>query len=120
MTWSINWDAVASCGGVYEYAENFESIFGATTNIASVHSSKKYFIPNPQPSNNLVEVNFKGINKSPIIFTLTNSLGQLISKEICSAGVTNFKINTGILQNGIYYLKSDSDDGVFTDKIVLE
>lgn len=27
MDWSINWDAVASCGARYEYANNFNSIF---------------------------------------------------------------------------------------------
>lgn len=27
MTWSINWDAVASCGGRYSYANNFSGIF---------------------------------------------------------------------------------------------
>ena len=27
MTWSINWDKVATCGGVYEFASNFEKIF---------------------------------------------------------------------------------------------
>lgn len=120
MTWSINWDAVASCGGVYEYAENFENIFSTTTSIASIHTAKKYFIPNPQSSNNLVEVKFNGVNKSPIVFILNNNLGQLLRTETCSAGVTNFKMNTGILQSGIYYLESESHDGVFTDKIVVE
>lgn len=28
MTWSVNWDAVSTCGALYEYAENFELIFG--------------------------------------------------------------------------------------------
>jgi len=27
MDWSINWDKVSTCGGVYEYANNFNSIF---------------------------------------------------------------------------------------------
>ena len=27
MTWSINWDAVSTCDGMYSYAENFERIF---------------------------------------------------------------------------------------------
>ena len=31
MTWSINWDAVNACDGVYSYAENFERIFGDIT-----------------------------------------------------------------------------------------
>jgi chitinase len=27
MTWSINWDKVATCGGVYEFATNYQNIF---------------------------------------------------------------------------------------------
>ncbi|MEO8664002.1 MAG: glycosyl hydrolase family 18 protein [Ignavibacteria bacterium] len=30
MDWSINWDKVATCGGVYEYANSFNSIFHAS------------------------------------------------------------------------------------------
>jgi chitinase len=29
MTWSINWDALPNCGGTYEFANNYESIFKA-------------------------------------------------------------------------------------------
>ena len=28
MTWSVNWDALASCGGRYQYANTFETAFG--------------------------------------------------------------------------------------------
>lgn len=31
MTWSVNWDAVSTCGTVYQYANNYASIFGGTT-----------------------------------------------------------------------------------------
>jgi chitinase len=36
MTWSINWDKVSTCGPAYEYAQNFQTIFGGgvITNIA--------------------------------------------------------------------------------------
>ncbi len=34
MTWSINWDAVATCGSVYEYAANYQTIFGAAASCA--------------------------------------------------------------------------------------
>jgi chitinase len=29
MTWSLNWDKVASCGGSYTYASNYQTIFGS-------------------------------------------------------------------------------------------
>ena len=28
MTWSINWDRVSTCGASYEFAQNFQTIFG--------------------------------------------------------------------------------------------
>lgn len=31
MTWSINWDAVANCGGAYTYAATYQSIFGSSS-----------------------------------------------------------------------------------------
>ena len=34
MTWSSNWDAVATCGSVYEYAANYQTIFGGAPSCA--------------------------------------------------------------------------------------
>jgi len=53
MTWSVNWDAVSACGNVYEYAENFENIFGFTTGIAAaeVDSDEIAVYPNPAAGN---------------------------------------------------------------------
>ncbi len=31
MTWSVNWDALSTCGTVYQYARNYASIFGGAT-----------------------------------------------------------------------------------------
>jgi chitinase len=30
MTWSVNWDAVATCGGAYTYAANYETLFNGS------------------------------------------------------------------------------------------
>ncbi|MFN8359564.1 MAG: glycosyl hydrolase family 18 protein [Candidatus Kapaibacterium sp.] len=30
MTWSVNWDALASCGGRYQYANTYETAFGVS------------------------------------------------------------------------------------------
>ncbi len=38
MTWSINWDAVATCSASYAYAANYQTIFGSTPS-CSVPSS---------------------------------------------------------------------------------
>ena len=48
MTWSINWDAVASCDGAYSYAENFERIFGdQSTGILPMEQAMARVYPNP-------------------------------------------------------------------------
>ncbi|MEO8146630.1 MAG: glycosyl hydrolase family 18 protein [Bacteroidia bacterium] len=31
MTWSVNWDAVGTCGAAYEYATNYQNIFGGSS-----------------------------------------------------------------------------------------
>ena len=45
MTWSINWDAVANCGGAYEYADIFEEIFNVSD--VSQKQNRHYLSPNP-------------------------------------------------------------------------
>ena len=48
MTWSINWDAVSTCDGVYSYAENFERTFlDPSTGVASVPEAAMLISPNP-------------------------------------------------------------------------
>ncbi len=49
MTWSINWDAVSTCNAAsYEYAQNYEDIFGITTAISGVSTSSPLLLwPSP-------------------------------------------------------------------------
>lgn len=42
MTWSVNWDAVSTCGPVYEFAESFETIFSAPLPVELAFFSGKY------------------------------------------------------------------------------
>lgn len=42
MTWSINWDAVSTCGAVYEYANSFETIFLMPLPVELTSFSGKY------------------------------------------------------------------------------
>lgn len=35
MTWSVNWDAVGTCGTVDEFAQNYTTIFGSNTNASN-------------------------------------------------------------------------------------
>jgi len=42
MTWSVNWDATNTCGGSYEFADNFDTIFGGMC--------QNYMVINPNTS----------------------------------------------------------------------
>lgn len=42
MTWSVNWDAVSTCGPVYEFADNFEAIFLAPLPVELAFFKGKY------------------------------------------------------------------------------
>jgi len=59
MTWSINWDAVNTCASVYQYAENYENIFGAPTSISDLFSLPTSFEVYPNPSVDFINVNKK-------------------------------------------------------------
>ncbi len=53
MTWSINWDALASCGGAYSYANSFEVLFEdelSTPNLLSPANSAVNVSINPNLS----------------------------------------------------------------------
>ncbi len=52
MTWSINWDAAAGCGGAYQYADVFEDIFGLTDVKQSETSASVY----PNPATDYIEI----------------------------------------------------------------
>lgn len=49
MTWSVNWDAVPTCGPSYTFADHFEQLFGVTTSDPSqpAHHSSAVLWPNP-------------------------------------------------------------------------
>ena len=45
MDWSVNWDKVATCGGVYEYANNFNSIFRPSQTLSLNIFIEGFYIP---------------------------------------------------------------------------
>jgi len=58
MTWSINWDAVSTCNATsYEYAQNYENIFGISTGIGGASNSSPLLIW-PSPAHVGEEIHF--------------------------------------------------------------
>ncbi len=100
MTWSINWDKVATCNATaYEYAQNFVEIFGSllSTSTLNAENHELQILPNPcQDQFRLA--NFEG----NATYLIINSLGQTVQQGMY---VQDEFITTNQLNSGIYFLK---------------
>ncbi len=103
MTWSINWDAVNTCESAYQYAQNFENIFGISTGYVLSQSKSVSFVVTPNPSSDFVS--FKSassdlVGKEVFIY---NSIGECVLRKKISA--INESIEVANLPNGLYLIK---------------
>lgn len=112
MTWSVNWDAVSTCGGPWEYANNFQTIFGTSTAI-SEYTSNENVIVYPNPSNG----NFS-LSNFPLKATLeiSNLKGEKVF--ICEGG--NLVKGISLQKKGIYFLKIIASSEVIIKKLIIE
>lgn len=60
MTWSINWDAVSTCGSAYEYADIFDDVFS----ISSVRETNVAGNIYPNPATSYIEISTRGLQPS--------------------------------------------------------
>jgi len=106
MTWSINWDAVATCGSTYEYAQNFQNIFGTATAIENADNSEKLFSVFPNPVCDLLHLNISNHLSTPANIRIYNIHGEIVF----SKAVTGEKesINISNFPNGVYCLIYDN------------
>jgi len=103
MTWSINWDAVNNCSSSsYQYAENFQKIFGTGTSLAEVNLQSIFVFPNPASDKIYISTNSDS-NKP---FYIYDMLGKMILSNHCSS--TKQEVNISTLSNGIYYVKLEN------------
>ncbi|UPT66193.1 MAG: serine hydrolase [Sphingobacteriales bacterium JAD_PAG50586_3] len=74
----------------------------------------------PNPSNNIINIQFaKPINKSAVV-ELYNNSGQLVYGEVLVEGSTTYNLNIGNQPAGMYIYKVQTNDGVVTGKVVVE
>lgn len=78
MTWSINWDASTLCGSVYEFAANYERIFGLVTAVPTLAGSAMHCQVSPNPATNDVYLHFSHDVALPDEVSLYNSSGQIV------------------------------------------
>lgn len=113
MTWSINWDAVASCNGSYSFAQNFQTIFGSSVLIEDdivMNNTDVSIYPNPVHSalyfnNDLVT--------TPEMVRIVNSTGAIIPVKF-----DNNSIDMSSLPAGMYIVQVISGDNVFYERIL--
>lgn len=114
MTWSINWDAVASCGSSYQFANNFTNIYGTTSTSDISDEKSKGIKIYPNPCNQILNIELGNAQNENTNLQFYNSVGQLIlihkmNKSSVEIDVTNFA-------KGFYYIKA----GNINNKFVVE
>ncbi|MBK8365272.1 MAG: T9SS type A sorting domain-containing protein [Bacteroidetes bacterium] len=100
MTWSVNWDAVNTCGTADEFAENFETIFNIPTTITKNDFEELSVYPNPA-SEYITVVNTQ--NSTIEIYDILQHRMQ-IKNQLKESDKTTFNISN--LSPGIYFIKS--------------
>ena len=112
MTWSVNWDAVNTCGSSWEYANNYQHIFGTSTSLATITKNDNILIyPNPSHGE------FKILNCSK---NSTLEISELKGEVVyyCEAKEAEQKVN--LQDKGMYILRIISDEQVTIKKLIVE
>lgn len=112
MTWSINWDAVHTCETAYNYAINFELIFGTTTLVNELNSSDNTVKPFPNPSKGKFYIQSE-ISSAELI--ITDIAGKIIYTE---QQYTDLQ-QVDITEPGIYLIQLRTGSEVLNDKIII-
>lgn len=100
MTWSINWDKVATCNTTsYQYAQNFQTLFGtlSTTEIA-LDTEKEFLYPNPATDKIYIKSELAIDN-----YTITNTIGQIVQRGKL---IQNEPISIENLQSNLYFIST--------------
>lgn len=112
MTWSINWDAVASCGGAYTYAQTFTEVFADPTNIAADYKDKPLLKVFPNPSSG----EFTLIFPSPKAeITVWDSWGRRVYAKLSQETVSSIKLS----ESGSYMLRISTENGIHTARLIV-
>lgn len=116
MTWSINWDAVASCNGAYAYATNYQNIFGTTTSIEPPADKSNDVLISPNPTTTTLN-----ISCSPgegLYLSLFNLMGETLLQSNFEG--TKQSIDISSLPSGMYIIKISGRDWQVEKKWVKE
>ncbi|PKP21852.1 MAG: hypothetical protein CVU04_00590 [Bacteroidetes bacterium HGW-Bacteroidetes-20] len=105
MTWSINWDAAANCGGVYTFAQNYRDLFIPIVPDGVYNYSNQINLSIfPNPTSKYFIFNGLPLNSDHILVQIFDCNGKLVLQK---QGSSNEHINIQSLHNGIYLVRID-------------
>jgi chitinase len=108
MTWSVNWDATATCGVAHEYAANYQTIFGSATSVSSIAGDEIKIYPNPAGENEFIDA--ERFANGTVRIVLVNVLGKTLTDVNVSAKeLTHLELDMRNISPGIYMLILQSD-----------
>ncbi|MCB0819541.1 MAG: T9SS type A sorting domain-containing protein [Bacteroidetes bacterium] len=112
MTWSINWDATPGCNATYEFANTYSQIFELSTATRDYNASEIALFP--VPADDFLYLKTNGISSKKVQFSLFDSSGKLLkSIQVLNSG-NMFRIETGNLSSGLYFIQSELGTQKFT------
>jgi hypothetical protein len=112
MTWSINWDAVSSCGNTYQYANNYQNIFEGFPTIQAELSDTNPVSIFPNPTNGQFKMT---LPSDDALIVITNLHGQEILRTQANQQEMSFRLE----HNGIYIVYITSQEGTSAQKLMV-
>ncbi|MEY2898230.1 MAG: hypothetical protein RL138_283 [Bacteroidota bacterium] len=74
----------------------------------------------PNPATSEITVNMEGINAAQSVVTIENAIGQTVMTVDNKNAFSKLNVNVASLENGIYFVKVKSSNGVATKRFVKE
>lgn len=86
------------------------------------YDADNFFSVFPNPNNGTFTLNFNAVKSGSATISMYDVPGQLIyqSGKINISSSPKYTINTGEIASGIYFLRVDTEYGIFTKKIVVK
>ncbi len=103
MTWSVNWDAIGSCGAKNEYADNYEAIFGAPSADSNPIADASSLLLFPNPAKESIHIYIPDFTMEESAIQICNIYGSLVLTAEISSG--NQILDISNFPRGIYILK---------------
>jgi chitinase len=110
MTWSVNWDAVNTCGTSHQFADLYQLIFGTSVSTEEDLADINYFELYPNPAKDLVSIKLTNTFHENSTFKVVNLLGQAVISGELKPEQTNKDVDVSMLKSGVYFIIIDSSN----------